>query len=73
LPPFAVADQQRPALLVDVGLVERQCLGDPQPAAPQDSDQRADPEAVAVVSGLAHDQHDLLRSRRVGRVEVSLL
>lgn len=52
---LAVADQQRPALLVDVGLVERQRLGDPQPATPQDSDQRPDPETMAVMSGPAHD------------------
>jgi hypothetical protein len=37
---FAVADQERPAPLVDVGLVKRQRLRDPQPATPQHSDQR---------------------------------
>jgi hypothetical protein len=40
---FAVTDQQRSAPLVDVGLVERQRFGDPQPAAPQNRDQGPDP------------------------------
>jgi hypothetical protein len=59
---LAVADQQRSAPLVDVGLVERQRLRDPQPAPPQHRDQRADTQPVAIVAGLAHHQHDLLGS-----------
>ena len=39
---LAMTDQQRPALLIDVGLVERQRFTDPQPTAPQDGDQRPD-------------------------------
>ncbi len=41
---FAVSDQQRPSVLVDVGLAQRERFGDPQTAAPQHSDQGADPE-----------------------------
>jgi hypothetical protein len=62
---FAVADQQRPTALIDVGLVERQRLGDPQPTAPEHRDQRPDAPAVAVMTGLAHDDNDLLRTRRI--------
>ena len=40
---LAVADTQRAAALVDVGLVERQWLGDPQPRPPEHGDQRSDP------------------------------
>jgi hypothetical protein len=63
-----VSDQQRAAAGIDVGLVERQRLRYPQPAAPQDGDQRADAQAVAVLAGLAHDQDDLLRPGWIGRI-----
>jgi len=63
-----MADQQRTAALVDVGLAQRERLRDPQAAAPQDRDQRTDPEAVTVIAGLAHDLHDLLRPRWIGRI-----
>ena len=65
---FAVTDQQRPAGGVDVGLVQRQRFADPQPGAPEDRDQRPQAQAVAVMTGLAHDHDDLLRARRVRRV-----
>jgi hypothetical protein len=70
---FAVADQQRPAALVDVGLVERQRFGDPQPATPQHRDQRPDPQPVAVTAGLTHDEDDLFGAGRVRRIFHPLL
>jgi hypothetical protein len=63
-----VTNQQGPAALVDVGLGQGEGFGDPQPAAPEHRDQRPDPEAVPGVAGLAHDEDDLLRARRIGRV-----
>jgi hypothetical protein len=39
---LATADQQRPASVVDIGLVERERLADPQSASPQHGDQPAD-------------------------------
>jgi hypothetical protein len=65
---FPVADQQGPAALVDVGLGQCEGFGDPQPAAPQHSDQRPDPEAVPGLAGRAHDEDDLLGAGRIGRV-----
>jgi hypothetical protein len=38
----------------------------------QDDDHRSHAPAVAVIGGLAHDRHDLLHRRRVGRVAHSL-
>jgi hypothetical protein len=54
--------------LIDVGLVERERLRDPQPTAPEHRDQRAEPQAVAIMASLAHHQDDLFRPRRVGRI-----
>jgi hypothetical protein len=48
---LSVSDEQRPTPVVDVGLVERQRFGDPQPTAPQDSDQRPDTKTVSVLAG----------------------
>jgi len=70
---LAMADQQRASALVDVGLAQRERFRDPQATAPQDRDQRTDPEAVAVTAGLAHDLHDLLRPRWIGRILHSLV
>jgi hypothetical protein len=44
-----------------------------QPAAPEHDDQRPQPEAMALVAGLAHDRDDLLHSRRVGGIAQSLV
>jgi hypothetical protein len=70
---LAVADEHRSALGVEIVLGERERLLDPQPGAPQDDDPRAQPEAVAVVRGVAHHRDDLIHTRRVGRVRRPLL
>jgi hypothetical protein len=63
-----MTNQQRPSARIDIGLIQRQRLGDPQTTAPQHRDQRANPKTVAILAVLAHDQDDLLRPRRVRRV-----
>jgi hypothetical protein len=62
-----VADQQRAAVAVEVGLVERERLADPQPGAPQNDDHAAQPDAVETVTGSAHNRDDLLHGRRIRR------
>jgi len=63
-----VTNQQGSAAFVDVGLGQGERFGDPQPAAPQHSDQRPDPEPVPRLAGLAHDEDDLLGTRRIRRI-----
>jgi hypothetical protein len=70
---LAVAHHQRPARGVQVALAERERFLDAQPAAPEHDDQRAQPEAMAVVAGLAHDRDDLLHGRRVRGVSQRLV
>jgi len=53
-------DRDRPA--------DRQRFLDAQPCAPEHHNQPAEPAAVHVVTGGAHDADDLLGLRRVGRV-----
>jgi hypothetical protein len=70
---LAVADQERPAARVEVVLGEGERLLDAQPGAPQDDDHRSHAPAVAVIGRVAHDSHDLLDRRGVGRVPHSLV
>jgi hypothetical protein len=65
---LAVAHQQRPAARVEVVLSERERLLDAQPGTPQHDDHRSQPPTVTVVGRMAHDRHDLLHRRGVGRV-----
>src|SRR5215207_7012913 len=65
---LAAPHEQRSAARVEVGLGERERLADAQAGAPQHDDQAAQPVAVDAVAGAAHDGHDLLDRRRVGRV-----
>jgi hypothetical protein len=54
--------------MVEVVLAERERFLDAQAGAPQDDDHRAYAPAVTVVGCVAHDSHDLVDRRRVGRV-----
>src|SRR4051794_41828517 len=63
---FAVADEQRAAALVEVGLAERECCLDPQTRPPEDHDESSQPLAVWAVAGLAHHGDDLLDGRWIG-------
>jgi hypothetical protein len=62
---LAGADEQRAAIGVEVGLVERQRLADPQPGTPEHDDNAAQPDAVGTISGSAHHCDDLLHARRI--------
>jgi hypothetical protein len=72
-PALAAAHEQRAATVVEVRLVERERLVDPQARAPQHDDQAAKPATVAPVAGGAHDRDDLLNGRRIGRIATSLV
>jgi hypothetical protein len=71
-PPFAAADEQRAAALIEIGLGERERDLDAQPGSPEDHDQTANPATVRAVSGSGHDGADLLDLRRIGRVAQTL-
>jgi hypothetical protein len=49
--------------VVKVVLAERKRFLNTQPAAPEHDDQRPQPEAMAIVAGLAHDRDDLFHGR----------
>jgi hypothetical protein len=59
--------EQGAAAVIEIGLGKRERLLDAQTSAPQDHDQAAQPAAVRVVTGGAHDGDDLLHLRRIGR------
>jgi hypothetical protein len=61
------------AATVQVGLLEGKRFTDPQPGAPQQDDQRAEPVSVGTVTNCAHDGNDLLDGRRIGRVLLALV
>ena len=65
---LAVTYHHRPAARIDIGLVQRQRLGDPQATAPEHSYQRPDPKTMATLPGLTHDEDDFLGPGRVRRV-----
>jgi hypothetical protein len=54
--------------VVEVVLGERERFLDAQAGAPEDDDHRSHAPAVPVIGRVAHDGHDLLDRRRVGRV-----
>ncbi len=68
-----MADQDRSAALIQIGLCERERLVDPQTGAPQHDDQPVDAIAVAGVAGVTHDRDDLIDGRRVSRVALTLV
>src|SRR3954463_10206368 len=51
---LAPANEQGAATVVEVGLVERECLVDSQARAPEHDDQAAQPVSGASVAGRAH-------------------
>jgi hypothetical protein len=65
---LAAADQDRSAPVVEVVLCERERFLVAQAGAPQDDDHRSHAPAVTVVGSVAHDRHDLVHRRWVGRV-----
>ena len=63
-----MADKQRAAVAVEVGLVERERLADPQPCAPQPNNHTAQPDAVGTITSSAHHRDDLLHGGRIRRI-----
>jgi hypothetical protein len=68
-----VSDEHGTAGTVEIALLEGERLADPQPRAPEQDDQRAEPVAVRAIANRPHDGDDLLDRRRVGRVLLALL
>jgi hypothetical protein len=68
LPALASPDQHGTARAVKIRFGKIQRLADPQPGAPQHHDKGAQPCAVRIVAGGAHDGDDLLDRGRIGRV-----
>src|SRR5215208_6731308 len=70
---LAAADQDRSAPVVKIVLGQRQRFLNAQAGAPKNDDHRSQPPAVAVVGLVAHDRHDLIDRRWVGRVAHALV
>ena len=64
---------ERPAPLIDVGLVRAPTPQRYEARPPQTATSAADTQPVSVVAGLAHHQHDLLRSGGSGGYRMPLL
>ena len=70
LPP---PDEYRAAGSVEIALLERAHFADPQPGAPEQHGQRAEPVAVSPIADGAHDRVDLFNCRWIGRVLLALV
>ena len=70
---LAMADEQRAAFGIEVGLVERERFADPQPGAPEYDDHAAQPDAVRTITGSAHHRDDLLHGRRIRWIPKALV
>jgi hypothetical protein len=70
---LALADKQRAAVGLEVRLGEHQGLLNPKSSSPQHHDQRAQTSAMRCVAGLAHDGHNLLDPRWIGRIAPSFV
>jgi hypothetical protein len=58
---------------IEVRLMQRQCLVDPETGSPQDRDQPAKPATVQTVADDLHDRDDLRDGRWVGRIAQALV
>ena len=58
---------------VPLNIIQRQRFLDAQAGAPKNDDHRSQPPAVAIVGRVAHDRHDLIDRRWVGRVAHALV
>jgi hypothetical protein len=65
---LAVPNEDRAAIGVKVALGQRESLADPQPRSPHHHDQAAQSQTMRAITGVPHDQHDLLDARRISGV-----
>jgi hypothetical protein len=65
---LAVPDEDRAAIMIQVGFGERERLTDSKTGAPEHDDQTAQTKTIGIVSRRSHHGDDLLNGRRVGRV-----
>jgi hypothetical protein len=65
LSPLPCRTSRRAAVGVKIGLVERECLADPQAGAPENYDHAAQPDAVEIISCCVHHRNDLLNGGRI--------
>ena len=70
---FAVADEQRPAPLVEVSFAERERFLDALTCPPEDHDEPSQALPVWAVAGCAHHGDNLLNLRRIGRVTMAFV
>jgi hypothetical protein len=70
---LALANDDRSASGVEVGLGQLERFADPQPGPPQQHDERAQASAVRAAAGCAHDRDDLLDDWRVGGIAQALV
>jgi hypothetical protein len=68
-----VPNEHGTAVVVEVGLVERERLTDAQPSSPQHHDHGAQANSFGALAGGAHDGDDLLDGRGIGRVPHALV
>jgi hypothetical protein len=70
---FAVPNQDRASVGVEVALVQGERFADPQAGAPQHDDQAAQTDRAGVITGGAHHSDDLLDCRRISRISLPLV
>jgi len=70
---LAVANENRAARAVEIGLGEVESLTDPQAGPPEDDDQRSQTRPVRAIPCGTHYGDDLLDGGRVGRVAQALV
>src|SRR4030081_3839544 len=62
---FPSPDEHGAAAAIKIALLESERFADPQPRAPQQDDQGAEPVTVGTITDRAHDGDDLLNRRRI--------
>jgi hypothetical protein len=70
---FSTADQDRPAVRVQVAFAQSECSADAQAGAPEHDDQASLADGVGVIAGGVHHRDDLLNCRWVSRVPLALV
>ena len=68
-----MSDEHGTAGTVEIALLERERLADPQSGAPEHDDEAAESGALGVIAYRTHDRDDLLDRRRIGRILFALV